>query len=334
MSDDAREASLEGLCSRLQLGPPQGPPERLPGGALHTNWKVTLADETYVIKQLNSQIARKPGIIERYEEAEQIATEFYKAQIPAVAALKIKSHFVHAFQDELYILYPFVEGSVQSVEELRGDHTQLMGQLFAALHSCELPISLLDKTPHYDVFEDDHWRTLIERFNHPRLTGLLPALIEWNNRYRACIPRLNQEILISHRDLHTSNVLWAGSSPHVIDWESAGYTNPLQEIIGFSLEWSGIIYSQLNEKLFSSMSRAYHEQMTALGHTRPLEGLFGWLGNSVMGWTEFNLRRALGDGFEADEQKRGAKIIEHTMTPCLSFIKTNLPKIIKLLKPV
>lgn len=139
---------------------------------------------------------------------------------------------------------------------------------------------------------------------------------------------MNQETLISHRDLHCSNVLWEEYTPHVIDWESAGYTNPLQEIIGYGLEWAGIIQSQFDKNLFLHMLHSYKNQVQA-SNTAPEDAFFGWLGNSVMGWTEFNLRRAKEEAFNPHEQQRGIEILEKTMIPCLNFISKNMSELQK-----
>lgn len=320
-------ALLSRICALLQLGEITSPPERLTGGALHQNWKITTARATYVIKKLNHQIAQKPGIREKYEQAEQIAFTLNAMHIPAVAALKLDSHFIHAVDGHLCIVYPFVRGKIISPDQLQLTHAEIIGQLFAAIHACQLHHGLSDSIPHYDVFDNDHWIRLIERYNNPELSSLVPTLLTWNDRYQNSISRLNQETLISHRDLHYSNVLWDGYTPHVIDWESVGYTNPLQEIIGYALEWAGITRSQFNKELFTHLIRSYKNR-SRTSHTSPEDAFFGWLGNSVMGWTEFNLRRAKEDSFDFQEQQRGKEVLEKTMIPCLSFIKDNVAELL------
>ena len=328
MSDFNITALLSNVCSLLKLGDITEPPKKLTGGALHQNWKVTTSDAIYVIKVLNTQIAQKPGIREKYEETERIASRLHAMHIPAVAALELNFHFVHVVDEHLLIVHPFVKGKIVALEQLQLAHAEIIGQLFADIHACQHHHKLSDSVPHYDVFNDDHWLSLIKRYNNPELSSLLPTLLKWNERYHACIGRLNKETLISHRDLHCSNVLWDEYTPHVIDWESAGYTNPLQEIIGYGLEWAGITHCQFNKELFFHLIHAYSNQIQS-SNTSPEDAFFGWLGNSVMGWTEFNLRRAKEDSFDTNEQQRGVEILDKTMIPCIAFIATNMPDILK-----
>lgn len=319
---------LMNICFQLKLGDFIRSPEKLTGGALHENWKITSSKAVYVIKILNSHIAQKPDIRKKYEETEQIASTFQSANIPAVAALKFDSHFVHSVEDHLFIVYPFVSGKIVPLNHLQETHAEIIGQLFANIHSCQLHHNISDPLPHYDVFDDDHWISIIKRYDHPELLTLLPTLLNWNTRFRSCIPLLNKETLISHRDLHCSNVLWEGYKPNVIDWESAGYTNPLQEIIGYGLEWAGIIGSQFNKELFFHMMLSYKKQIDS-SNTHPEDAFFGWLGKSVMGWTEFNLRRSKEKGFDAQEQQRGADILDNTMIPCINFIAKNMSELLR-----
>lgn len=86
---------LLNICSQLNLSEITIPPEKLTRGVLHQNWKITTSNTNYVIKKLNSQIAQKPGIKEKYEETEQITSKLHASDTTAVAALKFGSHFVH-----------------------------------------------------------------------------------------------------------------------------------------------------------------------------------------------------------------------------------------------
>lgn len=49
---------------------------------------------------------------------------------------------------------------------------------------------------------------------------------------------------------------------------------------------------------------------------------YGWLGHCVLGWTEFNIRRAIG------EVSVGKDIIENAMIPCIRYLSQNEKNII------
>ena len=49
---------------------------------------------------------------------------------------------------------------------------------------------------------------------------------------------LSTTTVISHRDLDPKNVMWNYNKPVLIDWESAGYINPMQDLIETAIYWS------------------------------------------------------------------------------------------------
>lgn len=56
---------------------------------------------------------------------------------------------------------------------------------------------------------------------------------------------------MSHRDLDQKNVLWnTDNHPHLIDWESAGWTNPMVELVTMALNWGGIVSGQIDRDAF------------------------------------------------------------------------------------
>ncbi len=306
------------FCDKFLPGTLLVPPKLLRGGALHHNWKVTTVQGSYVIKKINPEIAKKPDVIKNYEASEAVAHQFELKGIPAITAIAIDSHFVHSFNDSLYIIYPFAVGQILPIEKITNEHAKIVGALFKALHACDLPVE--KGSPHYDLFSNNHWTTLINNSKEPDLSRLLPSILKWNDLYRSSIPTLNKTVVISHRDLHYSNILWDGLKPSIIDWESAGPTNSLQEVLGFALEWSGIIASQFNKEIFQTILTTYSPKDL----TTQKEAFYGWLGNSVLGWTEFNIRRAYDKTFTPPEQSRGLEIIKEKMIPCLSFIEKHL----------
>lgn len=271
---------------------------------------------------------QKDGAVEKYEESEKIATLFQQYGVSAVAALCIKSRFVQIWENEYFIVYPFLDGNTLPLDEINLIQATIVGDIFKKMHSLRLTLPLSQATPHYHIFDDAHWIKLIDEYKNPELLQLSNVLLDWNQKYRACIERLDNDILISHRDLHSSNVLWKGNVPYVLDWESAGYTNPMQEIIGFGLEWSGIISSYFDLDRFNAIMNSYQFTTRKFNFSYQ-DSFFGWLGNSVMGWLEFNLRRAKDNLSTREEQEKGVKIIQDTMVSCLRFINLNMDQIMR-----
>lgn len=68
--------------------------------------------------------------------------------------------------------------------------------------------------------------------------GISQKILELQVRYNRSLPVLNSESVLSHGDIDQKNVLWnQDNSPTVIDWEAAGYVNPMVELFTAALYW-------------------------------------------------------------------------------------------------
>lgn len=302
----------------------------LTGGGTHKVWCVETENKKYAIKQINPHITQEEEFKKNYEISEKISNFFAKNGIPAISAIEIDNQFVHKLDHAWVILYPFVSGSLLELEQINAEKINNIGQIFSRLHSLKLS-NFDDVKLQYDIFDNDHWKNLIKETSLSALSKLESTILLWNDRYRTSIPELNQDLLISHRDLHYQNVLWNEEDAWVVDWESAGLINPAMEIIGFSLEWSDILNGALNKNIFELLISSYIEHLKDKNIRFQESAFFGWLGHCALGWLEFNLRRRMGlisdDPYEIN---LGKQIIENKMIRCLSFLKEYEKEIITL----
>jgi Ser/Thr protein kinase RdoA (MazF antagonist) len=310
---------------QLELGEIIGNVVSLKGGALHSMFKVETSSGNYAIKQLNPHITVKENFQKAYELSEVIAERMFKLQIPAVYSLSFKGSHVIQLEQEYFIIYPFIESHLLNDKNLAANHAQHIGSIFALMHSADIKLSGLEQA-HYDYFDDSYWEKLIKKTKNPSLSKLLPSILSWNRAYAASISDLNNELVITHRDMHSQNVLWdTENQPHIVDWESAGLMNPMMEVIGYGLEWGGIILKhKVNTSFFETFITTYFQNLTRFWQTTPQQAFTGWLGHCVLAWTEFNIRRMLGEISSNDSEiAKGQEIIESKMIPCLNFIQKN-----------
>lgn len=311
------------LIENLQLGELKAQPELLTGGALHTMIKIETSNGAFAIKRLNPHITAKSHFKNAYEHSEQIANEMAKNAIPAVKALSFNNEYVINDNKDHYIIYPYIDGHLLDESKLTLEHARSIGELYSLIHSANIHHAETDGAQ-YDYFDDAHWVKLIEHSKHSDLIALLPVILSWNQAYFQAIPAIKQESVITHRDMHIQNVLWdSQSKPHIIDWESAGLMNPMLEIIGYGLEWSGIIlYQKVNIPFLKKLITVYNQHCSKTWTTSPHQAFMGWLGHCVLAWTEFNIRRMLGEiSSDKAEIIKGREIIEEKMIPCINYIK-------------
>ncbi|CZG38845.1 serine/threonine protein kinase [Legionella pneumophila] len=316
---------MKKLIETFKLGELLEQPILLHGGALHTMLKIKTESGCYAVKQLNPHVTAKKDFKKFYEFSEKIAEEMYNQSVPAVSSLKFDGNHVISIDSDYFIIYPFIDGKILDEADFTLEHAHRVGQLYALMHSTSIHTAN-NITAQYDYFENEHWQKLIQKSQHPALMELLPVILNFNQRYRSTIPRLANEFVITHRDMHAQNIMWDKQhQPHIVDWESAGLMNPLMEVIGYGLEWSGVILHQkVNMAFFETLLKTYLNQNENQWQTRPEEAFYGWLGHCVLAWTEFNIRRMIGEISLGDtEISKGHEIINQKMIPCLQYLKSN-----------
>lgn len=294
------------------------------GGQLHRMWRVKTDQGIYVFKIINPYVVKKQNFPSDYETAEDIANLFAQQNVPAIAALQYHGHHVHQIDDTWFMVFPYCEGQIMEVSRLQPAQLERIGDIFARLHLLKLQHPRISPAKYFS-FNDHHWQSLLSEADIEPLLELLPVLLRWNQRFHGAIPVLNQDLVITHCDLHPNNVLWDRQlEPYVIDWESAGLMNPLLEVIGYGMEWGDILSGSFQESHTLTILKGYQEKtQRQVTQQNIAHAFYGWLGHCVLGWTEFNLRRLLGHiSAQAEEKERGSNIIHGKMIPCLQFIQS------------
>ena len=320
-----KEDVIQSLLKEYGLGEMIAPVSKLSGGALHTMLHVKTKQKEYAIKGINPHIQEKKEFPGNYNVTEEIATRFASNGLPAVTAMEFDGNYVLTRNNQSFLIYPYIEGSVLHHNQITVEHGKRVGELFAIMHNLNLHMTGCEGAE-YLLFSNSHWQNLIDKVGFPDLKALENYILSANDNYRGVIPSLENCSVLTHRDMHYKNMLWQDITPYIIDWESAGLMNPFMEVIGYALEWSGILLEQtIDYELFSTIYSRYLSKQSLVndGLVDVEKSFYGWLGHCVLGWTEFNLRRMLGQtSVDKEEIQRGHEIIETKMIPTLALLKS------------
>ena len=263
-----------------------------------------------------------------YHSTEQFASYCMENGIPAVPALCVDQFYVFSHEGGLFLVYPFREGKHLKQDEITFEHAKAIAVTFHQLHHLGYGQEQQKPKLHCNLYTNEHFLQLIEKFANKDLLLVKETLLQWNHYFRVIAKVAEKELVFSHSDMHPFNVLWDGEKPAIIDWESANWVNPIQELVGFSLEWCGIMFGSLNMERFQEMMRAY----SFLGFrftTSFSQGFYMWIGCSFLPWLEFNLQRVTSDSFDNEEAERGKKLLEEELIPALLCLIKNEQEILK-----
>jgi Ser/Thr protein kinase RdoA (MazF antagonist) len=244
-----------------QLGEIVGVPESISGGLLHKMYAVKTTKEKYAVKLLNLQIMLRPEAISNYINSERIAN-LVSGKVPSVPAKIINGDIIQRLDNQYFLVFSWIEGKCLNPKEINKTHCEKIGSILADIHK----LDFFDLDLNYKVNtnrQQTNWNFYLERGrkNNAEWFDLLFEIIDKLNVWNALAIRsanlLTTNLVISHRDLDPKNVLWNQDKPVLIDWESAGFINPVKDLIEIAIYWSEDEMGNVDRERFFAFIRGY-----------------------------------------------------------------------------
>lgn len=233
---------VEKVCEICELGRMISKPEKVHGGLLHHMVAVETTNGKYAIKRLNNEIISRPTAIQHFINSERIATVAANS-IPALPALQLNESFIQHIDGHFFLIYDWLEGRTLNPKDITSEQSGKIGALLAEIHKSDFSVV---EVP-YERVEGEQitdWSSYVQHGKEERAAWVsllekhLNDLYEWSAIATRTATFLAPEAVISHRDLDPKNVLWHKGEPIVIDWESAGYINPMQDLLETAIYWA------------------------------------------------------------------------------------------------
>ncbi len=300
---------INNLMESLKLGAVINEPVQVTGGLLHKMYRVNTNKGAYAVKVLNAEIMKRPVAFQNTENSEKIAAGF-RPMIPVVAALEIGGKQIHELDGNHYMIFDWVEGASVFPPMITSENCYAIGDVLGKIHQEKLAVD--------GVVPEEDGATM---FNWDKHGQQLPEYIaeDWANRFQEALPDIKawnkaacetgeilaKTMVISHRDLDPKNVMWNGDSPLIIDWEAAGYVNPYQELLEVINYWADDGKGGLLKENFDALLYAYtqHVELENVDWDPVFAGSF----YGMLGWLEYNMKRALGIETEATDDAQIGK---------------------------
>ncbi len=296
---------IEHLLKMLDLGELVSAPAEVRGGLLHRMFRVQTSRGIYAVKVLNSEIVKRPNALNNTENAERIAAAL-SGRVPAVVAFLHHGKRIHEVEGAYYMVFDWLDARSIFAPELTEMHCSKIGDLLGKIHSADLQVEGI--APEEDSVPAFDWNSYLERaacvsgceawrFQYEQA---VQDLINWNQAARNAQTETSRIMVVSHRDLDPKNVMWRGDDPFLIDWEAAGYVNPYQELLEVVNYWTDRGDGTLNPGCFRALTHAYQEYMD-LKHVQ-WDWVIAGSVSGMLGWLEYNVRRALGMEVSSEEE--------------------------------
>lgn len=322
MSDIHYNLQFEKLCNMLELGEIVGVPKAISGGLLHRMYSVETTQGKYAVKALNPQIMLRPAAMQNYINSERIVS-IAENSIPALPAKKFNGTSIQEIDKQFYLVFDWVEGKSLKPSEINTVHCEKVGDILAGIHMTDFSkLGLINDWSDDEQLTDWNYYLQKGQKNNAVWVNLLletvDKLYEWNAQANNSKKLLAEDIVISHRDLDPKNVMWYQGNPITIDWESAGYTNPMQELTETAIYWSENEKGEIDKERFLAFIEGYKKRYGMLKTDWRMVLVNGFLGK--LGWLEYNLKRSLLiECTDQEEQQMGTVQVIETIKAIRSY---------------
>jgi len=314
MSDIKYNLQFEKLCNTLQLGKIKGEPKVISGGLLHRMYAVETMEGKYAVKALNPEIMVRPPAMQHFINSEEIV-KMAARNIAALPAARFNGAFIHQIENQFYLVFPWVEGKSLKSDEINKMHCKEIGDIVADIHSTDFSeLGLINDWSGNEQITDWNYYLQKGQENNLEWANLFHDIIDnlyfWNTEGNKSAKVLGSNMVISHRDLDPKNVMWNEEKPIVIDWESAGYINPMEDLVETALYWSENEKGTIDKERFMAFIAGYKNKKQISQENWRMVLSNGFLGK--LGWLEYNLKRSLGiECTDIEEQRLGtAQVIK------------------------
>ena len=302
-------ATFDRICSALSLGEQTADPQPLRGGYTHRMYAVTTTHGRYAVKLLNPEIMRRPDALDNYRRAEGFETLLEVQCLPILPAMDIFGRKLQCVDGQYLYVFRYYEGHALQDGEITPDHCHAMGGMLARIHQVArrrlpgeaqpaAPIDWDGLTSALLACPDAHTEGLAMQAALPMLHAVTRAAGE-------AALRLPRRETLCHNDMDAKNVLWQGDEFRVIDLESLGFADPLQELLDLAVSWAG---HDPQEDCFKAFLYAY--QYAGGEPLTDAVTVFDSRRNHI-DWLAYNAARALSPA--AAEARTGREQITETL---------------------
>jgi len=322
MSETQYNLQFDKLCNRLQLGELIGTPEAISGGLLHRMYRIETNQGKYAIKALNPQIMIRPAAMQNFIHSERIAN-LVATNVPALPAKQFNGSSVQNIDNQYYLVFDWIEGRSLKSDEINTIHCEKMGEIVAGIHMTDFSeLGIVNTCSNRAQLTDWNQYLQLGQKNNTEWVNLLrenmDQLYEWDIQANNAGELLLSNMVISHVDLDSKNVMWDQDNPVIIDWEASGYINPMQNLTETAVYWSQNESGEIDKERFSAFIGGYKKRCGTLHANWQVVLENGFLGK--LGWLEYSLKRSLWiECTNEKEQEMGTEQVTETINAIKSY---------------
>ncbi|WLR42312.1 aminoglycoside phosphotransferase family protein [Bacillus carboniphilus] len=322
MGDISYKLDFKDICRTSLLGELVNEPKPISGGLLHRMFSVETTQGKYAVKLLNPEIMKRPNALRNYVNAEKIAY-FLSKNIPALSTRNTTDDFIQNVNGQYYLVFNWIEGVTLNQVNINNSHCEKIGGILADIHKTDFSELKITNDKH----ENNHlinWDYYLQRGKKQYMEWVdilslnFDNLKGWNLAANEAEDVLASNMVISHRDLDSKNVMWNFDKPVLIDWESAGFINPHHDLVETAIYWSTKEKGEIDKQKFCTFIQSYQTRYGQVNADWRKVLSLGFLGK--LDWLEYSLKRSLGiECTDEEDKKMGTEQVTATINEIRSY---------------
>ncbi len=302
-------------------------------GLSHQSWIVKTDKATLFLKHLNPFFWQQAEYLQNFTHAEAIARAFKAKSLPVEPALLQNGECFIRCKENIYTLMPYIDNSkVVTLDAIERRHTCAIASTLATMHQIDLPLQQLPAVIYPD-FHPTYWQDVIKQLisiDSPlaeHVKQCLPYISQVLAKADSSAHSLQEDKVISHRDLSNNNVVWLSNEVHyIIDWESAGLINRTKDVINTAIYWSINSAHAIDLEKFAAFIDTYQQEAAAINSYLCDASIYSLLIDWIH-WLDINIRRLVDDKTSVQERVLSTEQAHNTLS-AIPIVLSQLPEMI------
>lgn len=307
------------LLIDCSLGECLSNPVRVTGGLLNRMYKVETSSGTYAIKLLNPEVMKRSTAMNNHIVAEKVANIAKQNGVKCLPAKIINNKTIQECNGIYFLIFDWFDGKPISDEEISIDKCKSIAKELAKIHNINFDEVKKECKAYYGL-NTVNWNLYVDKIENVKLKELLERNVElFSALDKKAIDSINiiqDNLVISHKDLDLPNILWNKDDFIIIDWESTGMVNPIMELIDTAWNWSGG-QNYFDIEKFKCFVEEYQKH---IGDLKDFNIAIDADFKAKFGWLEYNLKRVCGiECIDEEEKLLGEKEVARSIDEINKF---------------
>lgn len=223
-------------------------------------YKVTTKDNNYLVKEYSDNaISNKEDLITRTKQI-SISEYLNNSGIKTILPIKFNNEYFINYNNKYYLIYNYLNYKTLNRNELNNTYMKILSNTLASIHKLNLQIELPIQYKTINL----NLNTYINKINNnPIYKELYNLLLNTSSKLTKLIddcnnsiPKIKEDLCISHNDYKLKNILFNNYDIYLIDFDASSLSNPIVSLAESSFALS-IQNNEINYDLYKTYIREY-----------------------------------------------------------------------------